>query len=269
MKKLRIILICISLFSVFCLTRSACAGFEGDVYRGSYECRDTAGRKRWQATAEIRNKEGNIYVITEKLDGRYYGFKGPISWLAREEFERTGDTVRPIGMDQRIFDQSGKMIAVRRQTFDFTKKVVTCTYDDLTKNTSVTKKFIFNEEVINRLLQGLYVQKFLENGETSKDVQFITLDPALYYLELRVVAKEEIEISGQKRKAYKILFDPQFGIFNPAKVFLPKAVVWHSAEPPFELLKYKGIETSISSPEVEIITLESCFIKQTDPKRGF
>ena len=266
MKKRRAIFLCLSIFFVLYAARLAYAESKNNIYRVSYACHDLQDNPRWKATAEIRNKEGDVYIITEKLNGLYYGFKGPISWVAQTELERTRDTVRPLGMDQRIFDQSGKPIAIRKQEFNFTDKVVTCTYYDLIKNTSVTKKFTFNKEVINRLLQGLYVQKFLENGETFKDIQFISPEPALYNIELRVVAKEEIEVGGKKRKAYKICFDPQLGILSFAKVFLPKAFVWHSAEPPFELLKYKGIETSISSPEVEIITLESGFIDQTKPK---
>lgn len=254
MKKNRIILICFSLFSALFFTRVVFAGFEGDVYKVSYVCRDLQGNPRWHATAEIEKKEGDIGIITEKLEGYYTGFEGKISWIGKEEFQRTKDFVRPLKMDQRIFDESGKLIATQKQDFNYTDNTVTCVKSDLIKNTSVTKKFIFTKDIINRLLQGLYVQKFLETGQTSKEIQLISPGLELYNINLHVVDREEIELNGRKRDAYKLCFDPMLGVLSFVKIFIPKAYVWHSAVPLFELLKYKGIETSVSSPEVEIIT---------------
>jgi hypothetical protein len=256
MKRTRIIPIYLSLFFVLCFTQSVFAGFEGDVYKVSYECRDTTGKKRWQATVEIRNKAGDIYTITEKFEGFYFGFDGKISWIAVEDFKRTKDFVRPINMDQHIFNESGKMIATQKQYFNYTDNSVTCVQNNLINNTSSTKKFKFTKDIVNRLLQGLYVQKFLENGQASKEIQLLSPGLELYDIELRVVGREEIEINGRKRDAYKLCFDPMLGLFNLVKIFLPKAYVWHSAEPLFELLKYQGIETSVNSPEVVITALD-------------
>lgn len=255
-KKIRAIFIYLSLFSAFCFTRSAFAGPDDAVYKVSYVCRDLQGNERWRATAEIVKKEGDIGVITERLEGHYTGFEGKISWIGKEEFERTKDFVRPLNMDQRIFDGYGKAIATQKQYFNYTDNSVTCVNTDLMKNTSITRKFTFTRDIINRLLQGLYVQKFLEDGQTSKDIQLISPGLELYNINLRIVDREEVEINGRKRDTYKLCFDPQLGLLSFVKIFLPKAYVWHSAAPRFELLKYKGIETSVSSPEVEIITLD-------------
>ena len=254
MKKTRISLTYLSLFFILCVTQSAFAGFEGDGYKTSYVCRDLDGNERWHATADIEKKEGSVGIITEKLEGYYTGFDGKISWIGKEEFERTKDFIRPLNMDQRIFNESGKLIATQKQNFNYTNNSATCSNTDLINNTSVAKKFTFTKDIINRLLQGLYVQKFLESGQTSKKIQLISPGLELYNIELRVVDREEIEINGRKRDAYKLCFDPILGVFSFVKIFLPKAYVWHSAVPPFELLKYQGIETSVDSLEVEITT---------------
>jgi len=241
---------------IFFAVGPAYAETEGSVYKTSYVCKDLKGDTRWQATAEITHKEGDIYTITEKMEGVYSGFSGKISWVATTDFERTKDAVKPLNMDQRIFDSGGKPIAVSKQDFNYTDNVVTCIYEDLVKNTVKKKKFTFSKNIINRLLQGLCGQKLIEDGETSKEIQVISPEPALYNMKLRMVGREEIEINGRKRKAYKLCFDPMLGVFNFVKTFLPKAFVWHSAEPIFELLKYSGPESSVNSPEVEIITID-------------
>lgn len=232
------------------------AALEGDVYKASYVCNDLKGNRRWQATAEIRHKEGDIFTITERMKGVYTGFDGTISWVATTDFERTKDAVKPLNMDQRIFDEGGRPIAISRQEYNYAGKVVTCTYEDLVKKTVSKKKFTFSKGIINRLLQGLCGQKFIEAGQVSREIQVISPEPALYTLELRMVGAEEIEVNGRKRKAYKLCFDPMLGIFNFVKVFLPKAFVWHSAEPIYEWLKYDGLESGVNSPEVVILSLD-------------
>jgi|GEM_PF-567052 len=232
------------------------------LYETSYVCRDRNGAERWRAAYEIRRKDGNIYSMVEKGRGYYFGFKGKISWVEEAGFGENGNTIKPLWMKKRISDASGKEIVVQEQIFDFKENTVTCIHKDLVKNTSEQKKFKFKENIVNRILQGLYVQKFIENKETRKQVQFISPEPALYNLEIRLLGTEEINIDGQKIKAYKLCMDPMLGILNFVKAFLPKAYVWHSANPKFEWLKYEGVENSIKSPEVVITTLDKIPVKQ-------
>jgi len=252
-KSLKIFVCAIFILSAACLSY---AGMEGDVYKTSYVCDNLKGGERWRATAEIRHKEGDIYNITEKMNGTYTGFEGIISWVATTDFERTKDEVRPLNMDQRIFDDSGKLIAVSRQDYNYTDRVVVCTYEDLVKNTTSKKEFVFTKNIINRLLQGVCGQKFIEAGQTSKEIQVISPEPALYNIRIAMVGREEIDVNGRKRQAYKLCFDPMLGMLSFVKVFLPKSYVWHSAEPIFEWLKYEGLESSVKSPRVEIISLD-------------
>ena len=255
MKKVYAVFLCLFMFLAFYAARSSYAATEV-LYKTSYVCRDLRGAPRWQAEYEIKRKGDNTYSMTEKGRGRYFGFKGKISWVVESGFEGNKDTIRPLWMKKRIFDEGGKTIAIQEQAFNFDDNVVTCTHEDLIKNTSVEKKFKFKENIMNRLLQGLYVQKFIENGEVRKRIQFISPEPRLYNLEIRLLGTEEIEINSQKVKAYKLCMDPMLGVLSFIKVLLPKAYVWHSAEPKFEWLKYEGVENSIRSPEVVITTLD-------------
>ncbi|MFC1576278.1 hypothetical protein ACFL3J_01255 [Candidatus Omnitrophota bacterium] len=226
------------------------------LYKTSYICRDQKGTQRWQADYELKREDEDTYIITEKGHGRYFGFKDKISWAAMTEFKGSGDTIRPLWLKKRIFNEDGKAIATQEQSFNYDNNVVTCTHEDLAKNTSTKKKFTFKKDIVNRLLQGIYVRKFLENKEKCKEIQFISPEPRLYNLQVKLLDTEEIEISGRKIKSYKIALDPMLGIFNFVKVFLPKSYVWHSARPEFEWLRYEGVENSVSSPEVVITTLD-------------
>ena len=255
MKKVHAIFLCFFILLAFYTACSSYAATEV-LYKTSYICRDLKGAPRWQAVYEIRRNDAGTYSMVEMARGRYFGFEGRISWVVETEFEGIGNTVRPLRMKKHISDEDGKVIAIQEQAFNFDDNVVTCTHEDLIRNTSIEKKFKFKNNIVNRLLQGLYVQKFIESGEVREEVQFISPEPELYNLELKLLGTEEIEINGQKRKAYKLSMDPLLGFFNFVKIFLPKIYVWHSAEPRFEWLKYEGLENSIKSPKVVITTLD-------------
>jgi len=243
------------LFLALSAAYSACDDSK-HLYTSSYICRDLKGNPRWKAIAKIRHKEGDIYNITETAKGIYFGFNGKISWVAEMDFEETEDTVRPLRMKRSFFDDRGKLIAFFEQKFSFDDDSVTCIHKDVIKNTSKKKKFKFTKDIINRLLLGVYVKKFIDEGQVSKKIQLVSPEPGFYNLEIKVVDTEEIEINGRKRRAYKLCLDPQLGLLNFVKIFLPKAYVWHSTEGVFEWLQYEGVENSINSPEVKITTLD-------------
>ena len=227
-----------------------------DVQRKEYVGRDMDGDRRWQGTSEVRKKDGDIYVLTEKAEGVYSSFNGPISWVVEMEFRDTGDTVRPLSMEKRVFDGNGEPLRVEKQNFDFTKNIATCSHQDIPKNTTSTKKFKFSKDIVNRQILGLYTQKLLAGGRKFAAVQMVSEEPGIYNIDLSVVRKETVDINGRKIRAYKILIDPRLGLLDVAKIFFPRSYAWHSAASGFEWLRYQGLEGDIRSEKVEVTTAD-------------
>ncbi len=223
-----------------------------DPIKLEYVGRDMQGNYRWKADAEIVHKHDNVYEMTEKGEGVYSSFDGKVSWVAVLEYEETEDTIKPLKLDKKVFDAKGTVIRIETQRFDPDKKEGTCTHQEPVNNVSRTKKFKFDRDVVNKLSMGLYAQKMLETGKTSKEVEMVSEEPNMYNMELRVIDTETIDMNGGKKKAYKLVIDPQLGILNFAKAFFPKSYAWHSAEPKFEWLRYQGLEGDIKSVEVEV-----------------
>ena len=225
-----------------------------EVMSTSYVCRDMKGAERWHADVEVKRKEGDVYVLTEKGEGIYSSFDGPISWVAHMEYESTDETVRPLSLEKRVYDEKGKMIRLEEQSFDLVNNIATCTHKDFPRNISRTKRFKFTKDIVNRLLLAPYAQKLLERGKRSRIVQMVSEEPKLYTMEIRVVDEETININGRFRRAYKFCIDPQLGFLNFVKVFFPKAYAWHLAKPDFKWLRYEGLEGDIKSEKVEVTT---------------
>ena len=217
-----------------------------------YVSRDLSGALRWQADSRITNERPGVYAMVEKGEGIYSSFKGRVSWVARMEFERTGDSIRPMRMEKRVFDEKGGLIRLEKQEFDLANNTGTCTHEEPERNISRTKKFKFDKDVVTRLSLGLYAQKFLENGKASQRLQMVSEEPNVYDIELRLLDKEIIEVNGRKVTAYRLSIDPYLGLFGFAKVFLPKAYAWHSAVPKYEWLRYAGLEGGINSVKMEV-----------------
>jgi len=250
-------MICLLLSALISCPSSSAA--EGDVFRTGYVCFDLEGNERWSAETEITRSESgrkDVYTLTEKGKGYYSGFKDKVSWTAVLEFESNDRRVRPLRMEKRTFSEEGGPIALEIQEFDFTDERVTCIHEDLSGGTRREKAFRIKGDIANRLILGLYVQKFLENAIRRREIYMLSSEPRLYRIDIKVVGEEELDINGRERAAYKLCLDPDLGLFNMLKVVLPKAYAWHSAVPKFEWLKYVGLEGSVSSPKVEIRTLE-------------
>jgi hypothetical protein len=243
--------LCLFLLMLFASTRLFAS--EDGVIKLEYEGLGMRGDTRWRADTEIRSKGGDVYVMVEKVNGIYSGFDGPVSWVAELEFESTEDTVRPVSLDKKVFDENGDVIRIEEQRFDLNNNTAVCTHRDIPRNISRTKRFKFDKDVVNRLLLGLYVQKFLEKGKTLGAVQMVSEEPGVYTLDLSVINKETILVNSRKVKAYKLSIDPRLGLLNVVKVFFPRTYAWHSAEPGFEWLKYSGLEGDVRSEKVDII----------------
>lgn len=232
---------------------------EENVYRTSYVCRTLDGAERWKADTEIGpspDGEDDIYVITEKGEGLYSGFKGKVSWTARLKFYAKGNAVRPLEMERDVLGADGEALFRETQLFDHEKGKVVFEKTNACGKKVRHRELRFKGDVVNRLILGMYIQKFLESGKSSGSVELLSGEPGLYKVTIRVAGKETIRVNGRDREAYKLCLDPELGLLSVVKVMLPKAFVWHSAKPEFEWLRYKGLEESLDSPRVEINTLD-------------
>lgn len=247
MNKLSLFLLCF-----FSLAWPGALSAAEEVVNMSYVCRDLKGADRWHAEAQIRNDSPGVYIMTEKAQGIYSSFKGRVSWVAEMKFERTKDSVRPISLDKRVFDAQGRMIRREKQEFDLTDNTATCTHEDPTRNIFRTRKFRFNKDVVTRLSLGFYAQKFLDSGKTSAKLQMVSEEPNVYNVDLKRMGKEITEVNGRKLTAYRLCIDPELGVLNFVKVFLPKSYVWLSVVPKYEWLRYTGLEGGVTSEKVEI-----------------
>ena len=250
MRKVGIIILFLLSLSFF-----ANADVKENIFVTNYTCSDLKGNERWKGETQISHTDKkDIYLLTERGKGRFSGFKDRISWTATLRFLSTEDIIKPLKMEKQIFNQGGKLITRQTQNFDFANRKATYCYENLITKRKMEKVFRFKGDIVNRLILGLYIQKFLKNGEREQTVSILSDEPRLYRANIKVIGEEEIECNGRKKMAYKLSLDPDIGLLNIFKFVLPKVYTYHSVTPDYEWLKYVGLESNIASPKVEIET---------------
>lgn len=229
-----------------------------ELFSSEYTCFDRAGNKRWDSAAKLSflDEANHIYILTESGRGIFSGFKDKISWRSTLEFESRSDTIIPIKTVRYVYDESGKPQSVATQEFNFMTGEAIYKYEDLVTHKKHEKIFKFKGEIINKLSLALYVRKFLKNGERKKITFFLSDEPRLYKVNLKVIGEEAIQINGREIDTYKILLDPNLGILNLFKLFLPRAYMWNAMGPKFTWLKYRGPENGPLSIKIEIINTD-------------
>ncbi|MFH1305665.1 MAG: hypothetical protein ABIH74_04625, partial [Candidatus Omnitrophota bacterium] len=124
MKRFGAVVMCGLLFSSLAPRNTAAAIDAAEpFYKTGYTCFDGNGKARWTATMEIINPSGSKkeHVLIEKGEGRYYGFKDDVSWVATLECEKKEGTLRPLSMERDVFDSGGQKIRRDTQKYDFKK----------------------------------------------------------------------------------------------------------------------------------------------------
>jgi len=256
--KNRIVPIFLSILILLCL-QSYSDAEEIAALRVGYICYDLKGDKRWQATSEIRKVEGTeegIHTLTEKGSGHYYPFEGKVSWVSNLEFEDFKNRIRPLKLKKRIFDSNKRLIGVEEQNFNFLTNEAAYGYTDMLSNKKKEKIFKFKGDILNRLILPVYIKKILRDGKRNVVAQMLTSEPKLYNMDVRIVGEEVIDINGKSYHTFKICLDPNLGLLNIFKTFIPKSYIWHLTTGNFDFLQYKGLESSPSSPKVKIVVPE-------------
>ncbi|MFH1360234.1 MAG: hypothetical protein ABIJ41_04255 [Candidatus Omnitrophota bacterium] len=225
-----------------------------NILRYGYAGYNSKDQERWSASVTITPPSGQeeIGKIVERGGGRFSAYPGITSWVSTLEFREQEDSLQPLQMEKNVYDQKGQLIERTFQAFDYDEKKVTHRNEKSGSERPIEKVYGFGDSITNKLLLGLFVQEFLQKGERHKMTYFISDEPRLYNIDIRIVREEEITVRSKKRKAFKLMIDPNLGIFNIFKIFLPRAYLWHAATKPYEWLQYEGPESNPTSIRIQI-----------------
>ncbi|MEW5758255.1 MAG: hypothetical protein AB1755_02115 [Candidatus Omnitrophota bacterium] len=239
----------------------SCASLE--MREMDYECFSVKDNQpRWQAKAAISSADNiaSIYKISEEAKGIYSGYDGEITRKTVVFYEKTtDDNYRILKSQTEFFTQDQKLILKELQTYDYANKKVYIEAEDYLKHKAKKGELEIRGQIANKLTLPLQIRKTLLANRKFEPIYFVSSKPALYKVDLRVIKEEELDFNNQKIKAYKILLDPDIGIFNILKFLVTNTFVWFNSDMPYELVKYEGLETDLGSERVIVCTNSAKF----------
>ncbi|MFC1632248.1 hypothetical protein ACFL2I_06815, partial [Candidatus Omnitrophota bacterium] len=98
-----------------------------------------------------------------------------------------------------------------------------------------------------------FIRPFLSHFEKDNYPGFylVTSEPKLYKLDIQFQKYETLDLPVGKKEALKLRLIPDLGLIAGIfKIFVPTTFVWYEKDRPHAWLKYKGLETGLSSANI-------------------
>lgn len=242
----------LTLFSLALLTLSALAYIYpiNDLHEGSVslKARDKAsGKPLWQSKVRIArttfNGQPYLYAIDEG-QGKY-GSDGKVkSWKTESYSLIEGKKLIPYQVKQVFKDPSGRVISSLQKDYDRAGKTVNCRIN------GQQKSYEFQSDLTDREILGLYVENFPFGSGREVPFHLLTNEPSQYKISLKDLGRETITVDGRSYECNKLQMLLDMGAINLFSAFFPKTYFWVNTAPPYEIIRYEGLESALGTPYI-------------------
>ena len=174
----------------------------------------------WETTAQIKEKEGFLYVLNT-------------SCLAK--------------------DSKGNIIVQFEKEFDYDKKIIEWRQLDSQGKIRKSARFPIKGKTTDDITLIYFLRTYIANRDSPgyQSYYFLSNEPKLYKVNIRNMGHETIELPSGNKDALKFKLTGDMGIIDDIlDRFVPHTYVWYKDTPPYEWLKYEGLETSMQSANV-------------------
>jgi len=205
-------------------------------------------RAEWEV-----NDDGTQTIFTERGQGACHGFTEPVSWESQTRVLST-DSRQLRETTRWIYSPDGLTpLKIIRRTFDpDTGTVNAAVVEPFDQGRMVERSWHGIEEVATPTSLLFVVRDSLARRERSGSVHVVTSEPSLYTMRWVVRGIEQLTVPAGTFTSVKVELLIDLGLLSVLRPLLPKLYVWYVAAPPFQWIKYEGLEDGIGSPKVVI-----------------
>lgn len=174
----------------------------------------------WETTAQLKEKDGFLYLLNS-------------SCLAK--------------------DPQGKTILRYNKEFDYDKKIITWRQLDAAGNVKKEARFPIKGKTTDDVTLIYFLKRYAANRNSPgyQTYYFLSNEPKLYKVNIRVMGTETLDLPIGTKKAIKLKLTGDMGIIDDIlDKYVPHTYVWYEDAPPYQWLQYEGLETSMQSANV-------------------
>ncbi len=221
-----------------------------DGMAATYDASSGQERSRFKWTSDVgRDASGRTVVsLTEEGSGAVAPFPQSVSWKLESTW-MLEDRFAPLRVERTYSDSAGSPILVLRHEFDWgTGKARFTRIDQSGKRSTKTLKVPADTITGDGLALWLRALPF----ESPRPAGFHLLsdEPNLYQFKATIGERQKTQTAAGVFDSYRVQLDVDLGLFNVAKLLLPKTFLWFSTEPPHIWLRSESLENGLGTPKI-------------------
>lgn len=191
-----------------------------DFYRtGKGKC-DKYRDITWETTARLKEKNGFLYVLNSSCTAK---------------------------------DPQAKIILRYEKRFDYAQKLIYWRQLDADGNITKEVRFPIKGKTADDTTLIYFLRAYVANRNDPdyRSYYFLSNEPKLYKVNIKVMGHETPDLSIGTGKAVKLKLTGDMGIIDDIlDKYVPHTYVWYEDAPPYAWLQYEGLETSMQSANV-------------------
>ena len=212
----------------------------------------SSGRVLWKSenSTEKMVQDGKLYLyITEKGEGIYGKDRSFKSWESNAYYLYDGTTVIPDQAKKVYKDEKGNVIQIIEKFYHPEQKTI------IVKVNGQERPFEYQDDVVDQDLLATAIGNYPYAEKRDFVFHILTNEPRLYPMNVKYVGEETLTVAGQSVASYKLQMVPDLGALNIFGAFVPKTYFWFSKAPPYNFLRYEGLESGLGTPYIVIETV--------------
>ena len=206
-----------------------------------------SGVDLWQSQIKMQKVEDNgrpvLYILEEGT-----GFRGAekeySSWKHESYFQVQGTKLLPDQIKVVYKNEKGEIIARVEKSFDHENRKVICRVN------GKKKEIEYKDDLVDRETLGIYLSNYPFGQKAEFSFHLLNHDPSLQKMIVTYQGEETVKTGEDRVQCYKLQMTPDLGALKFLAAFIPKIYFWYESKPPYNFVKYEGLESGLGSPRI-------------------
>lgn len=217
-----------------------------------------------------------VYEITAQGKGAFHKYRDA-EWTVISQLISDGEFMKPRWTRTEIRDLTDPKTIWLETRFDYATKKITFSEQNSKQKTIKTYVFPIKGLTVDYASMHYFLKPFIARLPKEKNQSFylLSIEPALYNVDIKLIQTEKLTLprgtppggglaaQAATKTALKIRLLPNFGILDAVlDNLVPPTFLWYEDHPPYNWLKYQGLETGLHSPNI------SAYLSEPDNLRN-
>ena len=176
-----------------------------------------------------------------------------VSCSAYAKLEERDGCLYPTYTSLIIQDAQGNEVVTYEKIFDYQGKNILWQEIDGKGRSVRSASFPLKGRTVDDITLSYFLRVYAAHRDQPafNDYYFLTNEPRLFHINIKLKGEEELSLPAGKEAAAKLKLVTDIGFTEKVMDRLfPASYIWYEAQPPYGWLQYEGLETRLGSAEV-------------------